>query len=58
MKTIEVKSCRECPFIIEDPAWDYCEINREINSLYLPNNKVHPNCPLKKESVIVKIKEE
>lgn len=57
MKTIEVKSCRECPFINEDPAWDYCGINKKINSIYLPSDKVHPDCPLKKESVTVKVKE-
>lgn len=55
---IEVKSCGECPFIIEEPAWDYCGINREVNDFYLPVNQVHEKCPLKKESVTVKLKEE
>lgn len=55
---IEVKSCGGCPFIIEDPAWDTCGIDNEIHTFMLPRNQIHENCPLKKESVTVKLKEE
>ena len=56
-KVIEVKSCAKCPFLHDDNSWDYCGLNKEINSIYLPSNKVHEDCPLKKESVTVKVKE-
>ena len=55
-KVIEVKSCRECPLKTEINGWDYCGLNKDIYSVYLPNNKVDENCPLKKEQVTVKQK--
>ena len=57
MKTIEVKSCRECPLKTEINGWDYCGLDKDIYSIYLPREIVHPDCPLKKESVTVKVKE-
>lgn len=51
-KVIEVKSCGECPFY---RGVIFCYIDDSL--LNLPNDQVHKNCPLKKESVTVKIKE-
>lgn len=55
---IEVRSCGECPFIEYHGAWFYCAIDKNVNGTDMPINKVHPDCPLKKESVTVKLKEE
>jgi hypothetical protein len=57
MKTIEVKSCGECPFIVQID-FDVCSIDESVSDIYLPVDKVHEDCPLKKESVTVKIKEQ
>lgn len=54
---IEVKSCGECPFKTEIIGWDFCNLNKRIYRIWLPKDKVHKNCPLKKKSVTVKIKE-
>ena len=61
-KVIEVKSCGECPFRLENSwSWtikEYCRLNPKIEQIRLPNDKVHTDCPLKKESVTVKVKED
>lgn len=55
-KVIEVKSCSECPFkIVDDYHEWFCNINE---SLFLPEKGIHEDCPLKKESVTVKVKED
>lgn len=54
MRTIEVKSCSRCPFkkVDEYHEW-FCNIGK---TLFLPERGIHPECPLKKESVTVKVK--
>lgn len=66
MKTIEVKSCVECPFsqIDFEDGMDICNLsiiaggNVKVGREELPVFKIHENCPLKNESVTVKLKEE
>lgn len=66
MKTIEVKSCGECPFsdIDFEDGIDRCNLSIVVKGNIkigfreeLPVFKVHENCPLKTESVTVKLKE-
>lgn len=59
MKTIEVKSCEECPFIfISEYEMEYCRLDSDIREVFMPENAVHENCPLKTESVTVKLKDD
>lgn len=63
MKTIEVKSCGECPFVNDDNEFGktICNLDRNIYNLgylQLPMSQVHENCPLKTESVTVKLKDD
>lgn len=63
MKTIEIESCGECPFCNNDNEYglDGCNLNIDIFPLRweeMPIDKVHENCPLKTESVTLKLKEE
>lgn len=57
MKTIEVKSCRECN-LKKGVGVEYCSINGDIWQPMLPRDRVHENCPLKTESVTVKLKDD
>ena len=54
---IEVKSCGECPFIRNEETQSFCYLMPFIDA-HLHIDKPHENCPLKKESVTVKLKEE
>ena len=56
MKTIEVKSCGECPFMFKGNVFELCRIDDTIIQSYLPRESVHENCPLKNESITVKLK--
>lgn len=59
-KTIEVTNCHECPFANDDNEFgkDICNLDDTIYKMNedLPSNSVHENCPLKKQSVTVKLK--
>lgn len=62
MKTIEVKSCLECPFKTQQNKVqtysEYCLLDKNICSdIWMPRLSVHQNCPLKTESVTVKLKD-
>lgn len=57
MRKIEVKSCGECLFR-KGVSLEYCGVDANVWQTTLPKDKVHENCPLKKESVTVKLKEE
>ena len=54
---IEVKSCALCPFRQTWTVTEYCRLDTEIDENELPRKSVHENCPLKIESVTVKLKE-
>ena len=62
MKTIQVKNCAECPFVLEDGSYGYygCRLDDgELINLdpfeLLPRDIVHANCPLKSEEVYVEL---
>ena len=58
-KVIKVKSCGECPFAFTDEyEMEFCKLDKTIKECFLPQYEIHENCPLKKESVTVKVKEE
>lgn len=58
--TIEVSSCRGCPFVDFHDAFGYCGCNRsgEITKEFMyggqmPHVGVHEKCPLKEQPVTV-----
>ena len=61
MPTIEVKNCRECPFAQNDSTYgfDMCSVSdiKLFDGEELPPATVHPDCPLKQESITIKLEE-
>lgn len=56
---IEVESCGKCHFVFtSEYEMECCRLDGNIREVFMPENTVHENCPLKKESVTVKLKEE
>lgn len=60
MKEIKVSSCDSCPFANNDDVFgrNYCNLGRFSTEplKQLPEFTIHDNCPLKKESVHIKLK--
>lgn len=53
MKTIEVKSCGDCPFKSTDQYLEWgCYFNEK---LLLPESGVHPECELRIEPITVEL---
>src|SRR5690606_852872 len=58
MKNIKVSNCQECPFCNNDNEYgqDKCNLDSEIyakTNEELPSDKVHENCPLVSDNVLV-----
>lgn len=53
-----ITNCQECPFVTEESGYGYigCNINDEILTWSMPSDKVHDDCPLKIDSITVKLK--
>jgi hypothetical protein len=60
-KEIIVNNCWQCPFINDDSEYGktYCQLNDDIvmsgSFQQMPDDKVHDDCPLKDNEVIVKL---
>ena len=66
MSEFIVKNCHHCPFVNQDNEYGYDGCNHPFNFgkaetdkydwySQLPFDKIHDNCPLKKEPITVKI---
>lgn len=59
MKTLEISSCRSCPFVLcnEVTGYDGCFLSDEITDMYILNGQmpeigIHDLCPIKSEGEI------
>ena len=54
----EITNCQECPFVKEDSNCGCigCNIDYKIGEWMMPSDKVHDDCPLKIDSITVKLK--
>lgn len=59
MKTTKVKNCQECPLVNNDNEYGYDGCNLIYIDLdkweQMPKDKVHKNCPLKAESLLIEL---
>jgi len=60
MQEIKVTRCNQCPMFVHED--DYGEMNTckngaFKNEFYLHHDSIHPNCPLKGETITFKIGE-
>jgi hypothetical protein len=56
MITIQITSCKDCPFFVNEDRAEYCNVPIVLYAVDTSEYKIPNNCPLKTESIRVKIK--